>query len=603
MRTSSNRPHWFLKSILTLTAGLSTLSALPRDANAEAKWTFVTILSGRYEDMKSRLDDTGSSDDVNVLALHANGETMTAYRVLKDPNASQHPPGQCCPDDSKACCPTEDIDLPSLGITGPSVDATVVEKFLTFVQAQYPAQHYVISLRGHSFYTYMLPSVGPAPGNGFSVVQLAELIQNFTRRRGNKNLEVLNLGFCTGSTMEWAYPLAPNVDYMVASPNFTSSPVSIRWRNYRWSRELIKNPDIASLDLAQKMVEIFSETTKSCIQSNNGCSNASMGQPWSAAALDMARIPDLADAVRAMTCSLIASTDKTVFAQARDASTCYGTSTVLCQGKAGNRDLKHFGLNLQTHNLNTETRSAVDGMLAAHAKVVKKVIFEPGSYNDQAYGLGGYFDYALANPKELGTYQGDSVWKLLLQASESEGLPAPSGIAIQPARVKMWVGDSVALSTRSVIPNFGPACPTSASWSLDNNNVGTLSMSEGASSVFQASQPGELVVRANSQGMAAEAVVQVYPAGADIPPDEQPPLGQDDQVGRAGQAPAGSADPSVTPQEASPNALNDIAMRFRVAGGGCSCEMKAASGRHGAPLSSWAWVLATVLTAIRRRRS
>jgi len=505
-------------------AALAASSVRQASAAARARWTVVTILSGRYTEMQERFERTGASEDVNVLVLHADGTKVRAYRSLVDPDPS-HPPGECCAQPGPGCCGSEPTEPSSIGIDGASIDASAVGRFLAFAMDAYPADHYLLSLRGHWAGTRVLPSVGSDGGRGVSILELASLLRDFSARRGGSRLEVLNFGLCMGANPEWLYPLAPLVDYVVAAANWTNAPVSVRWRNFRWARELIKTPSLSGRDLALRMVDVFAENSDGCAASRVGCSNAAAGEPWVAAALDMSRYPAFVDAMTDLSCALIADHRDDLVAEARDASVCYGSSSPVCAGSAGMRDVQHFGQSLRARTTDPRWTSAIDRLAGANGALVMQRVFEPGQYGGQSYGMGMLFTSAGADPAEVGEFQRDTNWSVAIDRLNDAAGASTFDLQVSRAPSAITVGEQRRLVATISSRAGGPGCPVPATWTVEGAAVEVVTGPDDGATTLVALEPGDAVVTASFDGQSSSFALQVTGrpgarAKADAPSDE-----------------------------------------------------------------------------------
>ena len=158
--------------------------------------------------------------------------------------------------------------------------------------------------------------------------------------RGGKKIEVLVVGFCTSGALDWAYGVAPYVDYYVGTPQFTNPPVAQRWRVYRWAREVIEKPSISSRELASKVVDHFELTTTDCVEKSNGCSNAPK-EPWTVVAIDEAKLPAVAAAVKDAVCAVLPSVTNAMHKSVLSSTTLY------CSSLTPRYDMASYFMNLK----------------------------------------------------------------------------------------------------------------------------------------------------------------------------------------------------------------------------------------------------------------
>ncbi len=242
----------YLRQIFTVSIWLRTaaasiamlcLAASVTGAQTVARWTFITILSGEYANMQSRLESVGAGHDVNVLVLHDGllaGDSI-AYRLPVGPGPA--------------------IDIPLSSFLPGAVNeieisnASVLNAFLEYVQTNYPADHYLLSIRCNmDFFTFLLEE----NDEGIAMTDFAEgVLAPFTQRAGKK-IDVFNTGFCLSAVADWMYLAADYADYYVGSMHTSNPPVAAFWRNYRWAFELINGPEITPEEVARRIVQIFS---------------------------------------------------------------------------------------------------------------------------------------------------------------------------------------------------------------------------------------------------------------------------------------------------------------------------------------------------------
>ncbi len=519
IRTQRFSGRFVLSTTILTACVFALLSLSPRPAFALAKWTIITVMGAEYADMKERLLDTGSTDDVNVLVMHSNeGTNMDVYRLLKDPNSS-HPIGQCCPNNQGPCCQAQDIPLSTIGIQGTSVNAYNVNKLYQYAQQKYPAERYLLIMRGHMLTARLLNSdVGR--GNGIGVTELADILRQFVQRNGGKKVDVLNIGLCLGGNIDWSYAMAPYVNYYVGSPQYSVSPIAMRWRVYRWVRDIIEKPTISSRSVATNIVNIFKETSTYCSNAGHNCSKARDGIPWTAAAYDLSQAPVMQRTMREFVCSMLSNYDGGPVSTAYNRATKYGISILMPE--SGRRDLKHFMTLLRANLRDANKQAAIDSYLNAQSKYVIKSIFESGYYNNESHGIAAFFDLGkYANAQEIGPWQLESLWKVLLDKhNRMGGLPSPSKIVIDASTTEIAVGKSLTLVTRGFANGFGATCALPGiKWSVDKSDVASLSSTTSNPVSLKAIRAGTVRVRATYSGMSAETNFAVKSTVAAPPSD------------------------------------------------------------------------------------
>jgi len=562
--------------------------ALPATALA-AKWTVATILVGEYSAMENRMRDTGSSDDVNVVVLHYKSQgTAVAYRLLKDTNAA-HPKGQCCPNGETTCCDIESIPLSSIGISG-DLSASAVKKFYQYIVQHFPADHYLLGLRGEPDTTRVLTGEW---AQGITIVELNSALKTLVDARGGKKVELLVVGFCTSGALDWAYGVSPYVDYYVGTPQYTNPPVAERWRVYRWAREVIEKPTIASRALATRVVDLFVLTTTDCTTNSNGCSNAPK-EPWTCVAIDEAKIPAVAAAVRDAVCAVLPSVTATVHKAVLSATTMYGSNFMPRYDMAG------YFMNLKNKVTDAAAKAAIDRVLEAHDDSIVTWKYEPGSYSDKAYGYSMLID-DIGSVSEIGTWQIDSLWQAYMSKTKwgASPLPAATGMVVDPAEVSLGVSSQASLTARGVSSKFPIMCALSpVTWSTDAlNGVATLDSATANPVVITGQQAGTGTLKASASGVSGQAKVTVV--GSVVSPDagggheEFPDSGTDPvKPGRDGGASPGRPDAGHRPSGGDDGGSN----------GRIDLSAYGSCGTTDASLVMWLAPL-VVAVAARRRRS
>ncbi len=458
----------------------------------------------------------GSSEKVQVLVLHDTGAATSVYRVLPDEDPS-HAPGECCPAGG-ACCGRALLPLAELGLTESSrVSEETLDRYFSYVQAHYPAHHYLLSMRGHASESGASINAG---GGQVTVPQLAGLLAHFTARRGGKQLEVLNLGMCQTANTDWAYLLAPFIETLVGSANYTNPPVAMRWRMHLWVRELLNNPAISARALAGTMVELFANTWDYCVTAGHLCSNASRGEPWTAVALDASAMKEVAATTRELVCEASLLEDSSAVRRAVQATAQYGSPGWT------RRDVAQFATNLAHEVPGTplakralELREAVERAVVAHAS-------EPATYPTDALGLAGAFLQANAGAGQVGPFQVESLWRPFLEMSDGAGFPTASEVRLSPRRLELMVGDDVEVEARGFRPEYGEMCRLPGEWTLSPGaplSLGSPSLNPAHAT---ATQPGTGELSFQGRGLSATAEVVVH-AGSESSPDSGATTGED----------------------------------------------------------------------------
>jgi hypothetical protein len=525
------------RALLCTMASVACL-ATPASALA-AKWTVASILVGEYAEMERRMRTTGSSDDVNVVMLHYKGQgNAVAYKLLKDANSS-HPAGQCCPEGGTSCCGVENIALSSIGINS-SLSASAVKKFYQYVVQNYPADHYMIVLRGEPDYTRVLAGEFT---QGITIIELNSALKAVVDARGGKKVEVLVVGFCESGVLDWAYGVSQTVDYYVGTPQFTNPPVAMRWRIYRWARALIEKPSTSSRELASKVVDLFAMSDPEC-NNSNGCSNAPE-EPWTCVAVETAKLPAVAAAVKDVACAVLPSVTSSMHKSVLQATTRY------CSNWTPRYDMAGYFMNLKAKVSDSAAKAAIDRVIAAHDASIVAWKYEPGYFNDKAYGYSFYVDKDLGSVSEIGNWQIDSLWQAYAAKAggSTSALPSATGLVIDPAEVSLNPGDPASLTARGVSSKYPSMCAlSSVTWSTDSlQGIATLDNASANPVVITGRQAGTGTLKASASGYSAQAEVKV--AGEVIP--DQDAGGYPD----AGSSDAGLVHPDagkVDPSDAGP---------------------------------------------------
>ncbi len=527
-----------LFTTLAITAALvCTWSGI---ANAKSAWTVIVVLGAEYADLRENLQETGSSDDVNVVVLHSDESVRAdAYRVLKDTNAS-HPKGQCCPGGVKPCCGVENIPLSAFQMNSPRINKENVGKFFKYAQENYPAEHYLISFRGHTTDESILNS-DQGGGQGITMAELGDVLRDFTTQHGKK-IDVLNIGLCWGGNVDFAYAVSPYVQYYVGTPQRSSVPIAMRWRIYRWSREVIENPAITARTLAGKIVDIFTQTTEYCVNAGHGCSLASReGIFWTSTAVTASKMPTFINAMKDMACTL----SETGFP--RDAAQAAVNESAKYNPRT---DLKHYLMNVRKRLTNPAQQAAVDAAMTAYSDMILKWAFEPGGYGGNAYGLSTFTPPRLPDPTKIGTYQSASMWHAYIAGMTGQNFPKTTiGLAVDTPKLDLKVGSKREIVARGVTEWYGPSCRAQGvQWTVDNPAIVKIVSAATNPVAIEAVGPGTATVRATANGKSADVLVTVATpapadAGAGQPTDEAGvPLdpGTDDIVDEESLDPSGT---------------------------------------------------------------
>lgn len=491
---------------LVLAAALLICPALVA-ATEPADWTVIAVLSGAYVDSLPRFLSVGSGERIHVLVLHDTGTSTSAYRVLPDPDGS-HPPGECCPSGGGTCCDRALLPLDELGLTEDSrISEETLDRYLSYVQLRYPARRYLLTMRGHASETSLSINAG---GGRVALPQLVELLSRFSARRGGGKLEVLNLGMCQTASTDWAYALAPWVDTFVGSANYTNPPVAMRWRMHLWVRELLRDPAISHRDLARRMVELFAATWDYCVKAGHLCSNASRGEPWTAVALDLSAMDEVAATARELVCEASQLADGAAVRRAVQQAATYGSPGWT------RRDLAQFATNLAREAPGTglgeralALRGAVEHAVLAHAA-------EPETYPADALGLAAAFLQSNASAAQVGPFQVRALWRPFLALCDGDGFPAAPEVRLSPPRIELLPGARAVVEARGFSPEYGAMCRLPGEWTLSPETPAALESRTLNPAQLTASWPGAGELRFEGRGLGATAEVLVH-----LPPSPQ----------------------------------------------------------------------------------
>ena len=356
----------------------------------KAKWNVITLLSANYDHFNKRLEQISHTDDVRVLVLHdRDGKGLDAYEVISDGSDQGI---------------TKPIPLVLMGINpkSPIYDPVTISNFLQYIAANYPADHHLFSFRGQMRGPRFLLHDSDREG-GIVISQLQKIFSQFNQATGKK-IDVVNFGFCFGATIDWAYALSPYADHFVASPNYTNSPVAMRWRNYRWISYLQENPDAASGALASEILRTFTMDTPYCLKRPHLCSN-SPKQPWSISHVDLSTMPTFINESKKLLCSLSKLPPAQINSLLQNAairSTNYTRQRI---------DLYDFMTQLDVL-VNQQWSVPFIPYLTSLKKVLAEAYFEPDFYAESAGGVSGYLPTVIY-PRQMGPYYRDSGWSWL----------------------------------------------------------------------------------------------------------------------------------------------------------------------------------------------
>lgn len=208
----------------------------------------------------------------------------------------------------------------------------------------------------------------------------------------------------------------------VGTPQFTNPPVAVRWRVYLWAREVVEKPSISSRQLASKVVDLFALTTTDCIENSIGCSKPP-DEPWTSVAIESAKLPAVAAAVKDAVCAVLPSVTSAIHKSVLAATTLY------CSTFTPRYDMASYFMNLKDKVSDPAAKAAIDRVLEAqHASIVNWK-YEPGYYDDKAYGYSFYTSKNLGAVSEIGPWQIDSLWQAYMAkvSGSASVLPTATG--------------------------------------------------------------------------------------------------------------------------------------------------------------------------------
>jgi len=495
--------------------------AMPTTARcATAKWTEIVIAEGAYAQMQERLQRVGATDDVNVVVMHNTGESLKVYSLQKD-GVAGHTPGQCCAAGAAvgSCCGVSNIPLADVGVSEQAITVEMVGKFLSYAQTKFPAEHYMLVLRGE-------PGDGASSiyQSGFTVVELRQKLEEFAKNQGGRNIDILSMSYCLSGSTDWSYNFAGVVDYYVAPANWTNSPVAARWRVQRWAQELIEAPTLGSREVAMKMVDVFAEDGSECA---SGCTNLSQGEPWTAAASDLSQSKAYSDAMRDFVCAYLKQfdpvRDKPIFEAAKQATVPYG-ATNQDDIQVEHYDIKHFAMNLRERLADAGLKEKLSAFIAAHDKYTFKYALEPkgfSAFSDNAFGLSGYFNVlegppatVYSSPPKIGPWMTRSMWKAFLAKTAAIDVSVnltPSGLVVDAPKLQLQVGESLVLTARGANTTFpdGMCEASDVTWQIDDGSLASLVGTSGNPVKLTARAPGRVTVTATADEKKASIEVTI----------------------------------------------------------------------------------------------
>ncbi|MBN2056408.1 lamin tail domain-containing protein [bacterium] len=269
-----------------LLTGLAMTSEVAAQRNA--KWTMIMIVAGNYDSMQEKLELVGASSDVNVIVLHDpyGLNNSFAYRMPNGPGAAIP-----IPLNQIFTNPGQEIAI---------ADRYVLDEFLDYVQTTYPADHYLLSLRGNEDFYSFIEDRDDGEGrkneaartddryDGITIVNFEWVMQQFVARNGGQKCDILHFGLCLSGVIDWIYEMADYCDYFVGTEHNSNPPVAAYWRNYRYAWEMTTDPDITPEYLATRMVEIFL---------SHAYDGYHTDEPATASAIDLSAMPAFSGAI------------------------------------------------------------------------------------------------------------------------------------------------------------------------------------------------------------------------------------------------------------------------------------------------------------------
>lgn len=129
--------------------------------------------------------------------------------------------------------------------------------FITWARANFPAQHYYLSIADHGRATSGIAwDTGNGSANdqpdGLDPVELQQALSQATRQ-GAWKLDVIHFDACLMGLFEMAYQVKDYAHFMIASQNLTAA----FYPYDEYSRVVLNNPTIAPLDLAKQIAGTY----------------------------------------------------------------------------------------------------------------------------------------------------------------------------------------------------------------------------------------------------------------------------------------------------------------------------------------------------------
>lgn len=255
-RQAMTHKHWSV-SILAALSMLGTVFAIPAMVSGEAtvaEWTVMVYLDGdnnldpyAVSDL-AEMQTVGSTDKVNVIVLEDRySEPAYLYQVtLGDMNV------------------LDGLSVNGVPVNGEEIsmaDVRVLDAFVDYCKAEFPANHYMLDLwdHGNAFgYTCWDDHSDPEWQTPADALSLSDVIGALS---GSGGVDILTYDGCTIGMVEIAYQLAfvqknmgVNVNYLVASEEY------IPGTGYAYNNilaEMNSMSDLSPAAVAKMMADVY----------------------------------------------------------------------------------------------------------------------------------------------------------------------------------------------------------------------------------------------------------------------------------------------------------------------------------------------------------
>jgi len=433
-------------------------------ADAVANWTLVYILAAdngesdgpSYYMAKDRLEEVGSSDDVNALLItdgYPNKplEADTEFWYIKEGAGNSIPislnqinPGW--------------IDEINTGDPKTFID---IEKYC---RENFPSKYMQFVIRTDAFFSTIAPDY--TSDDELTTAELKEAFAGIKENRGEKNVDIITLSTCNTAMTEWFYQISPYADYCLASEDRSTGRY---WQLEEWLDFLNNAPGTTPKELCEHIVSDYLDPSKEKWDPSKKCT---------VSAIDLQEFPHLCEAVNELGLVLIKklATHSSEIQLARDETEAVDES----------KRLDLYSLANHLHNIS-------DSDIKEAAKKVKEsfneTIVAQGSYLfGDAHGIAIYFPLTAADYDQFISmyssrfqFSNDAYWADFLQSFFSGYLTEPLEVETSLSADTILSGTQATLSvfvTASGQPQSG------AEISLSCERGGTLTPASGASDPF-----------------------------------------------------------------------------------------------------------------------